>query len=154
VANLAALGLISDAILVQEAHLNHLDKSAFNSILPGWEAHFSSKSNGFAGVVTLISPALSKQYTAAVQPVDPGVQGHVLALLLSPIAIGAPDVLILNLYLATGKRQAARLTDQLSAATAIKPAAYNFMGGDLNFVENPDDTTNAPHNLPAHSLSA
>ena len=153
-ANLTSLALISDILLVQEAHLNHLDQHAFNAMLPGWAAYYSSKSNGFAGVVTLISPLLISQYSATVQPVDPSTQGHVLAVLLAPITGEGPSVLILNLYLATGKQHAARLTNQLTAAAAVPSSDYNFMGGDFNFVENGEDTTNSPHRLPEHSREA
>ncbi len=98
VANLAALALISDAILVQEAHLNHLDTHSFQTILPDWSPFFSSKSNGRAGVVTLLSPHLSSLYAAEEQIVDPDTQGHVLGIRLTPLEAGAPSVTSKNTF--------------------------------------------------------
>jgi hypothetical protein len=149
-ANILALALISDVILIQEPHLHHDDTHAFNSILPTWTAIYSNKSNGRAGAVTLVSPTLLTTHTPTKQPVHHQSHGHVLPVLLTPRALGDPSMLIINLYLATGKQHVARLTAQLQSASAIAPADYNFAGGDFNFVEDDVDTAGGG----AHHLTA
>ena len=155
VANIRALGLISEIILIQEAHLNHLDTFTFFSILPEWSCFYSNKSNGRAGTVTLISPKLTATHKPTKVPISPDAAGHVLPVLLTPFDSTDHSILVLNLYLATGKKQAARLAGQLRAAAALPSADYNFAGGDLNFVEDAADTTGSePHKLPVYAKGA
>ena len=155
VANIRALALVSEFILIQEAHLNHLDTFTFFSILPDWTCLYSNKSNGRAGTVTLISPKITDTHKPTKLPISPDAAGHVLPVLLTPYDSTDYSFLVLNLYLATGKQQAARLASQLRAAAAIPSADYNFAGGDLNFVEDAADTTGSePHRLPAYAKGA
>jgi ribonuclease HI len=152
VANINALSFVSDVILIQEPHLHHDDTHTLSSILPTWHAIYSNKSNGTAGAITLISPKLLLTHLPAPLPIDPETKGHVLPVLLTPRHLGDHTILILNLYLATGKKHPARLAAQLRSASSLTPADYNFAGGDFNFVEDAIDTAGGtPHRLPVYA---
>ena len=150
--NIVALSLSSSIIFLQETHLNHLDFTSLNSVLPGWRVFYSNKSSRSAGVATLISPLVHNNHSISFPPIDAGTQGHALPLLLTPRETHNPPILLFNLYLPTGAQHSERLADTLDACSAVAPAPHILAAGDINFVDVSADTSSThPHALSARA---
>ena len=146
-ANIAALTASYSVCNFQETHLLPNDQRPFTRINPSHTIFTSSLSTSSAGVATVLSPTVLRDYSAHSLELHPALQGYALAILLSPrshdVAQGRPIVLF-NLYLDSAS-YTAKITQLHHLLDLVLPNnAIYFASGDFNFVESPDDTS-SPH---------
>ena len=162
-ANITQLKKKTDIFLFQETHLPDLNATTFTFVLKGWSLFYSNGPNRRAGVIIAIAPGIAEHFhlkpnaealSSPSVPTFPASErtrlgtaaiGHVLAVDLIPkdhIATTHPSWQVFNFYL-TASRSADK-KKEIEAASKMKPAAYTFLGGDFNFVEDPEDG----HQLP------
>jgi ribonuclease HI len=136
----------SNVVFLQETRLNRLGVyNALNARFPTWRILYNNPTNNTGGTLIMISPLLRYHYNIAPHRLHPALTGHAQLVALTGITRNGATPMsyrLLNLYLPTGtdvhKRRAAHLK-HLRCIPADLPL---IMGGDFNFVESPQDTTN------------
>ena len=114
------------------------------AISKGSKIYYSNFSSRQAGVLTIVSPYFVNNYD--IEQVDLGREatGRVLALLLSPkpTSRGAEKKPFYNVavYLTPGAKHTERAA-QLSTLLSLCQGIHTTVGGDFNFIETEDDTT-------------
>lgn len=151
--NLRALKQSSKILCLQETKLSPHDKLALStsSLFRGWSRLLNNHASAEqGGTMVLISPFIQKNYHIQHTIVE---QGRVQLITLRPKceSAGSPDLKIFNCYFPTGGLQ---LNDRrisiFQKLLSYADDSHTILLGDMNFVENPDDSVN-PEKI--HSLS-
>lgn len=151
----------ADIILLQETKLDYYDRSTIlEHKLPGWKLVYNNHPDNThdpqhnrAGTLTLLSPHITQHYTLTEDKLPRKVRGHIQSIKLTGIprdgSITPMPFRIINVYLATGAGLHKRRKKQMKALNTLPTDCHTFIGGDFNFVETHDDTTNfsAYHHL-------
>ena len=132
-----------DIICLQETHLNPNGPCFLKHHVPNCTVFTSSVSERSAGVAILVANNLLTHYEcSSLQHIlDAELAGHTLAVLLKSRDATHGDFLVQNLYLDSTTDMDIK-TRQLKLIRRALPSIYtNFVVGDFNFIEDPDDTT-------------
>ena len=133
-------------IMCQETRLDELGGySALETALPTHKIIYNNSTDHKGGTVILVGSAVCWHYHIKSTPLPRGLQGVAQCLHfegkqrdnLSPLPFR-----LLNVYLATGDNHHVRRAHQIKLLRAIPNDTHLVVGGDFNFVENHEDTTN------------
>ena len=145
-ANVKALVSSHDFTFFQELKLSHTGAGYLASIVPpSFREHVytSVSTAGSGGVGIVLAPEVGEHYKARTIHLPNSLRGSIIALRLVPrdTTTGAPDLVLVNVYIAAGDRYA-RKTQQLQLLREhLMPSDFLIMGGDFNFVEDKHSDT-------------
>jgi ribonuclease HI len=164
--NTLALAAKFDVIQYQQTRLDRKENFYLQPRLPDHQFYYNNYTNAAAGTLMIVSPSLHQNYHIKHVIIQ---QGYIHALFFSPKRQGSPGFTVVNAYLYTGdlkstegwpKRQLLQMARfngktyalsvhvrrayQLSLINQkVQRQRYLFCGGDLNFHENKDDSSNS-----------
>ena len=145
---LSDLSKDSDVILLQETNLGEKERMA----LRGLEGRgFSVSRNNFrqnvAGTAIVDTPSLRKFYEGRDVKLPDEVRGRVQLRRYLPKDLARPPFQVFNLYLVSGPDYGASAV-LLRSLLTVDASVPTFVGGDMNFVEVPSDSTSSNPSLP------
>jgi ribonuclease HI len=153
-ANITKLTNTYDVVYLQETKLLPGASEALRAAAPQHSIYTNSKSSTSAGVAILLSPRVHNHYEITHIPLPPELRGYALCLQLNPLSSGEIDgdalapILLLNLYLDSRSHTARAQQLRSILASALPTDGINFVAGDFNFVESPEDSTAVAHQSP------
>ena len=155
--NIATITTAYDICMLQETHLLPGDNYTLRRATPTHTHFTNSKNSQSAGVATIISPRVSRNYDATHLPLHTDLAGHAIAVHLTPLAhCPGPSYVRLNIYLATGNNHFQRKIRELHLLHELAnfPNSIYIVAGDFNFYESPADTSSPWTPLPSAFLEA
>jgi exonuclease III len=133
-------------IFVQETRLNRTaTHTSLEAAFPLWCIFYNNPTDNKGGTLIMISPHTRYHYNTYSEPLSPDLQGQAQCLRLEGRTRDGNTPLpfrLLNVYLATGDNHHRRRAKQLELLGSIPNDIHLILGGDFNFVEHEDDTTN------------
>ena len=145
--------LLYDIIFLQETKLLKFEANALKSVLKGYQIYYNNhpENDGCnphrAGTITAIRTSILKDYTIVNHNTFPG---HIQATTLTNKHNSAlPSLNLINVYLdASGDIK--KKEKQLKSLFKLSRLNLNYLGGDFNFTEHSNDSTNEKVALPAN----
>ena len=146
IGEIVQLSTTSQAIFLQETKLDSFGGfGELEAALPTWRFFYNNPTEKKGGTVIILGPVITYHYKVTPDSLHHSLRGHAQGILLegrTRDGFTPHPVRLVNVYLATGTRHHARRSDQLKKLLRIPSGYPMVMGGDFNFVEHPQDTTN------------
>ena len=145
--------LLYDIIFLQETKLLRYEANALKSVLKGYQIYYNNhpENDGCnphrAGTITAIRSSLLKDYTIVNLNISPGhIQNTTLA---NKHNTALPSLNLINVYL-DASSDIKKKESQLNGLFKLSKRNLTYLGGDFNFTEHPNDSTNEKVALPAN----
>ena len=146
ITDIEALTHKADIILIQETRLNRTaTHPSLEAAFPLWRIFYNNPNDNKGGTLVMLSPHTRYHYNTYSEPLSPDLQGQAQCLRLEGRTRDGNTPLsfrLLNVYLATGDDHHHRRAKQLRLLGHTPNDIHLLFGGDFNFVEHEDDTTN------------